>query len=79
MYRSVTIDAAVARRFSRRASVRVKSELTSAIYDKSLRRKDGSGVADAKESSGTAGVGKIVNLMAVCADLSWTDSIRSKF
>lgn len=47
---------------SRRASVIVKSTLTSAIYDKALRRRDAAGVADSK--GGTAGTGKIVNLMA---------------
>jgi ABC-type multidrug transport system fused ATPase/permease subunit len=47
--------------FSRRAAVRVKSTLTSAIYEKALLRVDKSGVG---ESKGTAGVGKVVNLMA---------------
>jgi hypothetical protein len=47
--------------FSRRASVRIKSTLTSAIYQKSLVRIDKSGVGDSK---GSAGVGKVVNLMA---------------
>lgn len=53
---------------ARRASVRVKSELTAAIYDKALRRKDLSGLTAAKEDGkgekSSADVGKIVNLMS---------------
>jgi len=54
--------------------VRVKAELTAAIYDKALRRKDASGVVaskddddekdDKKEKKSSADTGKIVNLMA---------------
>ncbi|CDZ98657.1 multidrug resistance-associated abc transporter [Phaffia rhodozyma] len=47
--------------FSRRASVRIKNQLASAIYEKALKRKDKSGVS---ESKGSAGTGKIVNLMS---------------
>ncbi|CED85003.1 Multidrug resistance-associated protein/mitoxantrone resistance protein, ABC superfamily [Phaffia rhodozyma] len=46
---------------SRRACVRIKSQLGSAIYEKALKRKDKSGVF---ESDGSAGTGKIVNLMS---------------
>jgi hypothetical protein len=59
---------------SRRATIRIKAELTAAIYDKALRRKDASGVVNAKEEEGkdkdkgekksSADTGKIVNLMA---------------
>lgn len=48
--------------FSRRAAVRVKSELTSAIYEKALKRKDASGVGEGK---GAAGVGKIVKWVLI--------------
>lgn len=58
----------------RRATVRIRSELTAAIYDKALRRKDASGVITAKEEEGADGekkekksnadTGKVVNLMA---------------
>lgn len=58
----------------RRATVRIRSELTAAIYDKALRRKDASGVVAAKEDEGDKGekkekksnadTGKVVNLMA---------------
>ncbi|KAK4688623.1 hypothetical protein P7C73_g1481, partial [Tremellales sp. Uapishka_1] len=55
----------------RRASVRVKSELIAAIYDKALRRKDASGVLASKEEDEgkegkktNADSGKVVNLMA---------------
>ena len=63
---------------SRRCAVRLKAELTAAVYDKALRRKDASGLVaarqeDAKDSDGKKGKredktnadsGKIVNLMA---------------
>ncbi|OCF31742.1 ATP-binding cassette transporter [Kwoniella heveanensis BCC8398] len=59
---------------SRRATVRIKAELTAAIYDKALRRKDASGVVNSKEEEGKEGAksekksnadsGKVVNLMA---------------
>ena len=61
----------------RRATVRIKSQLTAAIYDKALRRKDASGVVAEKETEdkdgkdkekeekkSNADTGKIVNLMA---------------
>ncbi|OCF78519.1 ATP-binding cassette transporter [Kwoniella mangroviensis CBS 8886] len=60
----------------RRATVRIKAELTAAIYDKALRRKDASGVVAAKEDEekdteggkaekkSNADSGKVVNLMA---------------
>lgn len=59
----------------RRATVRIKAELTAAIYDKALRRKDASGVVaekeaetgeekDKKEKKSNADTGKVVNLMA---------------
>ncbi|WVF67988.1 hypothetical protein IAT40_002750 [Kwoniella sp. CBS 6097] len=58
----------------RRATVRIKAELTAAIYDKALRRKDASGVVNSKEDEGKDGAkvekksnadsGKVVNLMA---------------
>ncbi|WVW80972.1 hypothetical protein I302_102963 [Kwoniella bestiolae CBS 10118] len=60
----------------RRATVRIKAELTAAIYDKALRRKDASGVVAAKEDENkdkeggkvekksNADSGKVVNLMA---------------
>ncbi|CAD6591258.1 MAG: hypothetical protein TREMPRED_006043, partial [Tremellales sp. Tagirdzhanova-0007] len=37
--------------YSRRASIRIKAELTAAIYDKALRRKDASGVLAEKEEA----------------------------
>lgn len=59
---------------ARRAVVRIKAELTAAIYDKALRRKDASGVLAVKEEAGTEGekkgktsnadTGKVVNLMS---------------
>ncbi|KGB75304.2 ATP-binding cassette transporter [Cryptococcus deuterogattii R265] len=60
---------------SRRAAVRIKAELTAAVYDKALRRKDASGIvsktgAEDKESDGkqekmsNADSGKVVNLMS---------------
>ena len=65
---------------SRRGSTRIRSELTAAIYDKALRRKDASGVVaakeddtagkdsgkdkDGKEKKVNADTGKVVNLMA---------------
>ncbi|WRT70588.1 uncharacterized protein IL334_007586 [Kwoniella shivajii] len=60
----------------RRATVRIKAELTAAIYDKALRRKDASGIITAKEDESkdkegakvekksNADSGKVVNLMA---------------
>ncbi|WVQ63190.1 uncharacterized protein L199_001341 [Kwoniella botswanensis] len=60
----------------RRATLRIKAELTAAIYDKALRRKDASGVVAAKEDESkdkeggnaekksNADSGKVVNLMA---------------
>ncbi|WWC92185.1 uncharacterized protein L201_007139 [Kwoniella dendrophila CBS 6074] len=59
----------------RRATVRIKAELTAAIYDKALRRKDASGIIAAKEDEkdkeggktekkSNADSGKVVNLMA---------------
>nr|XP_018259698.1 ATP-binding cassette transporter [Kwoniella dejecticola CBS 10117]OBR81856.1 ATP-binding cassette transporter [Kwoniella dejecticola CBS 10117] len=60
----------------RRATVRIKAELTAAIYDKALRRKDASGIVTAKEDDdkandggkvekkSNADSGKVVNLMA---------------
>lgn len=57
---------------SRRAGVRVKSELHSALYEKALKRRDASGVGEGK---GVAGVGKIIKcvggflpLLSVCSD-----------
>lgn len=60
---------------SRRAAVRIKAELTAAVYDKALRRKDASGIvsktgAEGKEKDGkqekmsNADSGKVVNLMS---------------
>ncbi|WOO78778.1 ATP-dependent bile acid permease [Vanrija pseudolonga] len=57
---------------SRRASLRIYSQLTAAIYEKALKRKDTSGVVgekageedDDKKEGGTAEAGKVVNLMA---------------
>jgi ABC-type multidrug transport system fused ATPase/permease subunit len=58
---------------SRRATSRIKAELTAAIYDKALRRKDMSGLTTAKEGNegdeknapkSNADAGKVVNLMA---------------
>ncbi|KIR42549.1 ATP-binding cassette transporter [Cryptococcus deuterogattii 99/473] len=62
-------------RILRRAAVRIKAELTAAVYDKALRRKDASGIvsktgAEDKESDGkqekmsNADSGKVVNLMS---------------
>nr|ODN96123.1 ATP-binding cassette transporter [Cryptococcus depauperatus CBS 7855] len=59
----------------RRAAVRIKAELTAAIYDKALRRKDASGVVSRSEDETTekdgketkmsnADSGKVVNLMS---------------
>ena len=55
----------------RRATLRIKAELTTAIYDKALRRKDVSGVVASKEEAtsstekkSNADSGKVVNLMA---------------
>ncbi|WWD20615.1 hypothetical protein CI109_105091 [Kwoniella shandongensis] len=59
----------------RRLSVRVRSELIAAIYDKALRRKDASGIVvkkedendkdgDKKEKKGSAESGKVVNMIA---------------
>jgi hypothetical protein len=64
--------------FGRRAMVRVRSQLMAAIYDKSLKRKDFSGItkkggtkpvgdkeeAIANDPKSSADVGKIVNMMA---------------
>ncbi|OWZ59598.1 hypothetical protein C356_00814 [Cryptococcus neoformans c45] len=60
---------------SRRAAVRIKAELTAAVYDKALRRKDASGIvsktgSEGKEKDGkqekmsNADSGKVVNLMS---------------
>ncbi|KAL1409872.1 hypothetical protein Q8F55_003871 [Vanrija albida] len=55
---------------SRRASLRIYSQLTAAIYEKALKRKDTSGVIGEKageedeKKGGTAEDGKVVNLMA---------------
>lgn len=54
---------------SRRASLRIYSQLTAAIYEKALKRKDTSGVVGEKagedeKEGGTAEAGKVVNLMA---------------
>ncbi|KLO18997.1 P-loop containing nucleoside triphosphate hydrolase protein [Schizopora paradoxa] len=57
--------------FGRRGSVRIRSELMSAIYDKALKRKDFSGIVegttknDSGELKAGADLGKIVNLMSV--------------
>ncbi|KAH9996005.1 P-loop containing nucleoside triphosphate hydrolase protein [Russula vinacea] len=48
--------------FGRRAATRLRSQLMAAIYDKALKRKDFSGIADDPKAG--ADVGKIVNLMA---------------
>ncbi|THH08106.1 hypothetical protein EW145_g2928 [Phellinidium pouzarii] len=61
--------------YGRRAAVRIRSELMSAIYDKALKRRDFSGIVAAKDNKNEgekgkddpkagADVGKIVNLMA---------------
>ncbi|KII83760.1 hypothetical protein PLICRDRAFT_119100 [Plicaturopsis crispa FD-325 SS-3] len=56
---------------NRRVATRMRIELMAAIYDKALKRKDYSGIVDAKKADGTkddtksgADIGKIVNLMA---------------
>lgn len=60
----------------RRGSVRIKSELIAAIYQKALKRKDAAGVVNkkeeeetaegkkAEESTTSAETGKVVNLMS---------------
>jgi ABC-type multidrug transport system fused ATPase/permease subunit len=66
--------------FGRRAALRARSELMAVIYDKTLKRRDLSGIVDNKKKDGkkdsagenkdadeepkTADVGKIVNLMS---------------
>ncbi|TDL18519.1 multidrug resistance-associated ABC transporter [Rickenella mellea] len=60
--------------FSRRAAIRIRTELMLSIYDKALKRKDFSGIVAKQNEDGEAskneerkagaGVGKIVNLMA---------------
>ncbi len=71
-----------ARYIAVRASFRARSELMAAIYDKALKRKDFSAVAQ-RDSSGNAApnaaasTGKIVNMMA--ADASRVCIVRLRF
>ncbi|CAK5284084.1 unnamed protein product, partial [Mycena citricolor] len=50
--------------FGQHAAMRIRSELMSAIYEKSLKRQDLSGTVNAKDGSAGADTGKIVNLMS---------------
>ncbi|CAK5270991.1 unnamed protein product [Mycena citricolor] len=55
--------------YQRRASLRVRSELMAAIYDKTLRRKDRSSVTKSADGAKSAAdTGKIMNMMSTDAE-----------